>query len=185
MDKIFSLSILLGLISVLSYSQNDKKFFVNDKEDYVLLIDSDLHYSKRILPEAEIDVFVKTNKNQFQYTLLVSKISEHDFEKGNLLDGKYEDYYEDTCGCEISEIDLVLYNNLKPLRHFITTTREDNIFKGINASFVSGKYLYNILFLTFENDFEEQKNNFSEIMNTLIINGKTTVEGYTEYEVAE
>ena len=47
---------------------------------------------------------------------------------------------------------------------------------------MSGKYLYNILFLTFEKDFANQKINFYEIMNTLIINGKTTVDNYSEYE---
>jgi hypothetical protein len=185
MEKIFSLIIAFGLLSNLTYSQTEKKFIVDNKEDYVLLLDSDIKYSNRNQPNAEIDVYVKTSENQFRYTLLVSKITEPKFEKGNLLDGKYETYFQETCSCEVLEVDLVIYNNLKPLRHFISTTKGENTFKGINASFVSGKYLYNILFLTFEKDFENQKENFAEIMNTLVINGKTTVDSYSEYEKSE
>jgi hypothetical protein len=179
----FKLIIIFGFFSSLLYSQNNKIFFVDDLEDYAFLLDSDVKQSNRNQPNLEMDVFIKMDKNQFQYTLLVSKITEHEFENGNLLDGKYETYYKETCGCEVSEIDLVHFNNIKPLRHFISVKKEENSFKGINASFVSGKYLYNILFLTFEKDFDIQKINFSEIMNTLIINGKTTVDNYSEYEI--
>ena len=182
MNIFFKLIIIFGLFSNLSYSQNNKKFFVDDLEDYAFLLDHDIKQSNRNQANAEMDVYVKTNENQFQYTLLVSKITEHGFEKGNLLDGKYEAYFQETCGCEISEVDLVVYNNIKPLRHFISIKKDENSFKGINASFVSGKYLYSILFLTFEKDFDNQKTNFYEIMNTLIINGKTTVDNYSEYE---
>jgi hypothetical protein len=185
MKKIFSLIIAIGLLSNLTYSQTEKKFIVDDKEDYVLLLDSDIKYSNRNQPNTEIDVYVKTSENQFRYTLLVSKITEPKFEKGNLLDGEYEDYFKETCNCEILDIDLVVYNNVKPLRHFISTKNEENSFKGINASFISGEYLYNILFLTFDKDFENQKANFADIMNTLIINGKTTVDNYSEYEKPE
>jgi len=185
MKKIFSLIITFGLLSNLSYSQTEKKFIVDDKDDYVLLLDSDIKYSNRNQLNAEIDAYVKTSENQFQYILLVSKITEPKFEKGNLLDGKYEDYFKETCNCEVLEIDLVIYNNIKPLRHLISTKNEENSFKGINASFVSGEYLYSILFLTFDKDFENQKANFADVMNTLIINGKTTVDNYTEYEKSE
>mgnify|MGYP000234313953 CR=1 FL=1 len=185
MNKIFSLILAFGLLSNLSYSQTEKKFIVDDKEDYVLLLDSDIKHSNRNQPNTEIDVYIKTSENQFQYTLLVSKITEPKFEKGNLLDGEYEDYFKETCNCEVSEIDLVVYNNVKPLRHFISTKNGENSFKGINASFVSGQYLYNILFLTFDKDFDNQKADFADIMNTLIINGKTTVDNYSEYEKSE
>lgn len=184
MNKLF-ISIIFGIASNISFSQTDKKFFVDDNEDYVFLSDSGLTYSNRNQPNTEIDVFVKTSGNKFQYTLLISKITEHGFEKGNLLDGKYETYYQETCGCEVLEIDLVLYNNIKPLRHFISATKGENTFKGINSSFVSGKYLYNVLFLTFNADFEKQKINYADIMNTLVINGKTTVDNYSEYEKQE
>ena len=185
MNKIFRLIILFGLVSNVSFSQTDKKFFVDDNEDYAFLAESDLTYSNRNQPNTEIDVFVKTSENEFQYTLLISKITEHGFKKGNLLDGQYEAFFQETCGCEVSEIDLVLYNNIKPLRHFISTSKGENKFKGINSSFVSGKYLYNILFLTFEKDFDNQKANYADIMNTLVINGKTTVDNYSEYEKSE
>ncbi|WP_250434283.1 hypothetical protein [Hanstruepera flava] len=185
MKKLFRLIILFGVLSNMSFSQTNKKFYVDNNEDYVFLADSDLKYSNQNQPNSKIDVFVKTSENEFKYTLLISKITDHGFEKGNLLDGKYETYYQETCGCEVTEIDLVFYNNIKPLRHFISTAKGENKFKGINSSFVSGKHLYNILFLTFEKDFENQKINYADIMNTLVINGKTTVDSYSEYQKSE
>lgn len=163
-----------------SYSQTKKEIYVDDKKDYVVLLGKDIKYSSRDIQGTEIDTFVKTSNNTFNYTLLISKIFEHNFISGNLLGDSYEEYFLNTCNCSILDKEIILYNNLKTLRYKIKTKNGENTFIGYNDSFIGGEFLYNILFLTFEDDFEEQSKQFSEIMNTLIINGKTTIDGYKD-----
>ena len=180
MKKIITLLTFIGFSYNFMFSQSQKNFFVDDKNDYVLLLDNDIKTSTKNLDNTEIDMYSKIDNSKFEYTLLIFKITDHEFKNGDLLDGKYETYYQETCGCKISDIDLATYNNVRPLRHFIKVEKGKDKFNGINASFVSGEYLYNILFLTFEKDNEHLKANFSEIMNTLIVNGKTTIDSYSE-----
>ena len=180
MKRIIVLLTFIGISSNLMFSQSQKDFFVDDKNDYVLLLDNNVKTSTKNLDNGEIDMYSKVDNNKFEYTLLIFKITDHEFKNGNLLDGKYETYYEETCGCKISDIDLAIYNNVKPLRHFIKVEKGKDKFNGINASFVSGEYLYKILFLTFEKNNEHLKASFAEIMNTLIVNGKTTINNYSE-----
>ncbi len=163
-------------------SQSKKSFYVDDKQDYVILLDKDIKASNKDVQGTEVDVFVKISKSGFNYTLLISKIFEHNFLKGNLLDENYEKYYADTCECIILDKEVILYSNLKTLRYKIKVMNEENTFIGYNDSFVSGDFLYNVLFLTYENDFDKEQQKYSNIMNTLIVNGKTTIDNYKEYE---
>ncbi|WP_417872681.1 hypothetical protein [Xanthomarina gelatinilytica] len=163
------------------YAQEKKAIFVDDKQDYVVFLDKDVKVSNRDIQGTEVDVFAKTKDKKFNYTLLVSKIFEHNFTKGNLLDESYESYYLSTCGCSIIDKEIIYYNNLKTLRYKIKTVNGDNTFIGYNDSFVSNGLLYNVLFLAFENDFDEESVKYSPIMNTLIINGRTTIDNYSEY----
>jgi len=177
--------IILFIAIIYSYnvcSQSNKSFYVDDKQDYVVLLDKDIKPSNRDVEGTEVDVFVKMSESEFNYTLLISKIFEHNFLKGNLLDDAYEKYYSDTCECTILNKEVINYNNLRGLRFKIKVQSDENTFIGYNDSFVSGDLLYNILFLTFENDFDLQKQKYSEIMNTFIVNDKTTIDNYKEYD---
>lgn len=180
MYKIFSLLAVVFTTTV--YSQNKKTIYVDDKQDYVVFLDNNVKYNNKNIEGTEVDAFVKTNDNKFNYTLLISKIFENNFTKGNLLDNSYETYFLSTCNCSIEEKEVIFYNNLKTLRYKIKTQNGDNNFIGYNDSFVSEGLLYNVLFLSFENDFEVQEKNYPDIMNTLIINGRTTIDNYKEYE---
>lgn len=98
------------------------------------------------------------------------------------MDVEYEEYFKSTCNCIILDGEIVIYNNVKTLRFNIEAARNGEKFIGYNDSFVSGDILYNVLFLAFEKDFEEHKSEYSNIMNSLMINGKTTIDSYKEYE---
>jgi hypothetical protein len=177
-----SILIIILIFTTNLYSQNKKSIYVDDKQDYVILLDKNIKVSNRDIQGTEVDVFVKSSENKFNYTLLISKIFEHNFIKGNLLDDDYETYFLNTCGCSILERELIYYNNLKTLRYKIEAKKGDNTFIGYNDSFVNEGLLYNILFLTYEKGFDSQKQKYSEIMNTFIVNGKTTIDNYKEYE---
>lgn len=179
MNKLILLIIIL--FSTKFYAQNKKAIYVDDKQDYVVFLDNDVKSSSKNIEGTEVDVFAKTNDDKFSYTLLISKIFDHNFTEGNLLDESYEEYFLSTCGCSIIERELIYYNNLKTLRYKIKAVNGENVFIGYNDSFVSNNLLYTVLFLAFEKDFEEQEKNHSNILNTLMVNGKTTIDNYKEY----
>ena len=143
------------------YSQTEKSFYVDDKENYIVLLDKDIKPSKKNVEGTEVNVFVKMSEMGFNYTLLISKIFDHDFLEGNLLGDSYIKYFSDTCECTVLENEVITYNNLRGLRFKIKVQNKENIFIGYNDSFVSGDLLYNILFLTFENDFDKQQKKYS------------------------
>lgn len=175
--------LIIVLCSTKFYAQNKKTIYVDDKQDYVVFLDSDTKTSSKVVKGTEVDVFAKSTKDKFNYTLLISKIFEHNFTKGNLLDDSYEEYFLSTCECSILDRELIYYNNLKTLRYKVKAVNGENVFIGYNDSFVSGDLLYNVLFLAFEKDFKEEEKKYSDIMNTLIINGKTTIDNYSEYDI--
>jgi len=177
--------IIFMAYSTSMFSQGKKKIFVDAKEDFVVFIDNDITVSKKQIETTDVTVFVKMNNNGFNYTLLLSKIFEHDFVNGNLLDTEYENYFLKTCDCSIMDVEQVIYNNIKTLRYKIKVEDSGKTFIGFNDSFVSDGILYNVLFLTYESDFKKQSLNYPSIMNTLIINGRTTIDNYNEYERSE
>jgi predicted metal-dependent hydrolase len=179
------LIVLLFVVSINTLAQNKKVIFVDDKQDYVLLIDKDIQTATRLIEGTEVDLFVKSYKDDFHFTMLISKIYDHQFTLGNLLNATYEEYFLSTCACEILDKVIVYHNNLETLRYKIKAVKNDSTYIGFSESFVSGQILYNILFLTFEGKMENEENEFTQIMSTLIINGKTTINEYKEYETAD
>lgn len=181
MKKVILLIIIIYVSDV--YSQNEKSFFIEEKQSYAILLDNDIKVSKKDLKGTEVSVFVKTNESGFNYTLLITKIYEHNFPNGNLMDKAYEKYNSSTCSCTIIDEEVVQYNNLKTLRYKIKVIDKENVFIGYNDSFVSNGLLYNVLFLTFENDFNEQQKKYHSIIDSFLINGRTTIDNYKENEV--
>jgi len=174
-------NVLIAFLFIFSkslISQNKKTIYIDNNKDYVVFFDNDVKTSSKNIQGTEIDVFAKTSNDKLNYTLLISKIFKHNFINGNLLDESYEDYFSSTCKCTVLDKELVYYNNLETLSYKIKIIKNDNVFIGYIDSFVSNSILYNILFLAFEKDFEEEEQIYPEIMNTLIINGKATINGY-------
>lgn len=175
--KTFAFFILM-IFTIELNSQNKKKFFIDNENEYVILLDNDIQVSHKNVNGTEIDIFVKRKKNTFNYTLLISKIFEHNFIGGNLLDSKYESYFKESCKCEILNRERVNIGNLNVLRFKIEVDKGENKFLGFNDSFVKGDLLYNILFLTFEKDFVLENEKFLEIMKSMVVNGKTSIDGH-------
>ncbi|MEK6153138.1 hypothetical protein WIW50_07760 [Flavobacteriaceae bacterium 3-367] len=173
-------SIFLAFFILNTIAQEKRSIYVDDKNDYVFFLEKGTNYTSKDIKNVEIDAFAKNNPTKFNYTLVVSKIYGHNFVNGNLLDDSYETFFLNNCNCSILDKEIIIYNNLKTLRYKIHTESQNNKFIGYNDSFMAGKTLYNVLFLAFEADFENEENKYSEIMNTLIINGKTTIDGYNQ-----
>jgi hypothetical protein len=176
-----SFIILLFLIGEFLLAQNKREIYVDDNQDYVVLLDKNIQTATKIIDGTEVNLFVKSTKDNFHFTMLISKIFEHEFAQGNLLDDSYEEYFKSTCECEILNKVIVYHNNLETLRHKIKAVKKDKTYIGFSESFVSGKILYNILFLTFEEKIENEENEFTQIMSSFIVNGRTTINEYKEY----
>lgn len=173
--------LFLILFTINSFSQQDRKIiYVDSKQDYLLLLEKETKITNQIIEDTNIDVFVNASNNKFNYTLIISKITSSVFINGDLLNEEYEKYLKDNCNCTLLEPEIVIYNNLKSVRYNLKTERENSHFKGYIDSFVSNSVLYNVLFLTYENNFESMKDRYIAIMNTLFINGKTTIDNYKE-----
>lgn len=80
------LLIVLFVFSQNLSSQDKKAIYVDDQEDYVILLDKNIKINSKNVNGTEVDIFAKSSKDKFNYTLLISKIFEHNFTKGNLLD---------------------------------------------------------------------------------------------------
>ncbi len=180
MNKIILLISITFVTSI--FSQTKKNIYVDDKQDYVILLNKNINVSNKDMQDAEVDVFTSSSNGKFNFTLLISKIFEHNFKEGNILDDTYEDYYKSTCGCSILDKEIVYYNNLRTLRYKIKIIKANKTFIGFNDSFVSNNLLYNVLFLTFEDKFSKQQEKYYDIMNDFLINGKTTIDNYKEYK---
>ncbi|WP_420552288.1 hypothetical protein [Tenacibaculum aiptasiae] len=173
------LVLFLTFVSVFNcFSQEKRSVFVDKEQDYVVLLEKKTKMSEMDVNGANISIFVNTKKNVFNYTLSISKIYEHNFIEGNLLDDSYEKFYGDTCDCSIIDKEIVNYNNIETLRYKIKAKKGDKFFLGYSDSFVSGLILYNVLFLSNEKDFEKNIERHTNLMNTFIFNGKTTIDRY-------
>lgn len=171
--------ILLFFITLNLFSQEKKlKIYVDDNQDYSLFVEKTTDVSKKVIEDTEMNVFLNLKNNIFNYTIIISKINNHNFSDGNLLDLDYEEYVKENCNCEIIDSEVVLYNNLKSLRYKIKTQKNEDIFIGYIDSFVSNSTLYNIVFMTFQNNFNVMQPKYVSSMNTLIINGETTIDAY-------
>jgi hypothetical protein len=169
--------LIIFFISFNIYSQENKKqIYVDSNQDYCLLIENTTSVSKKNVEGVDMDVFLNLKENTFNYTTIISKINNHNFRDGNLLDENYEKFIKENCNCEIIDSEIVLYNNLKSLRYKIKTQKDKNIFIGYIDSFVSNTLLYNVVFMAFQNNFDNVKAKYIDSMNTLIINGKTTID---------
>ena len=171
--------ILLFFITLNLFSQEKKlKIYVDDNQDYSLFVEKTTDVSKKVIEDTEMDVFLNLENNIFNYTIIISKINNHNFLDGNLLDLDYEEYVKKNCNCEIIDSEVVLYNNLKSLRYKIKTQKNEDVFIGYIDGFVSDSTLYNIVFMTFQNNFNVMQPKYVSSMNTLIINGETTIDAY-------
>ncbi|MCR8667522.1 hypothetical protein NO995_07510 [Aestuariibaculum sp. M13] len=159
------------------FSQNEKSFFVENNNKYVILLDNDVEVANKTIGSTEMDFFVKKDDSNLGYTLVVSKIFEHEFVEGDLLRTNYEDFFLESCGCEILNKEVVENHNLDTYRFKIKVDKKGNKFLGYNDSFVFGDFLYNILFLALEDDFYKYRERYFEIMQSLVVNGKTTING--------
>lgn len=169
--------LIIFFISFNIFSQESKKeFYVDSNQDYCLLIEKTTSVTKKNVEGVDMDVFLNLKEKTFNYTTVISKISNHNFMNGNLLDESYEKFIKENCNCEIIDSEIVLYNNLKSLRYKIKTQKDKNIFIGYIDSFVSNTLLYNVVFMAFQNNFDNVKAEYINSMNTLIINGKTTID---------
>lgn len=169
--------LIIFFISFNIFSQENKKqIYVDSNQDYCLLIEKTTNVSKKNVEGVDMDVFLNLKENTFNYTTVISKINNHNFRDGNLLDENYEKFVKENCNCEIIDSEIVLYNNLKSLRYKIKTQKDKNIFIGYIDSFVSNTSLYNVVFMSFQNNFDNVKAEYIDSMNTLIINGKTTID---------
>lgn len=164
-------------LTINSFSQK-RNIYVDKEQDYVLFLEEKTKISKKEINGTDISLFVNVKNNVFNYTLLISKIYEHNFLEGNLLDDSYEKYYQNTCDCTIIDKEIIYYRNIETLRYKIKATKGDKVFLGYNDSFVSGLTLYNILFLTNEKDFDKNINRHTDLMNRFMLNGKSTIDKY-------
>lgn len=165
------------------FSQNDRKIIHVDREqDYLLLLDNETKISHQTIDNANLDVFVNANKDTFNYNIIITRIHSSTFSDGGLLEENYEKYLTESCNCTLLEPEIVLYNNLRSLRFLLKTKKENNNYMGYIDSFVSNSVLYNVLFLTLEDKFEMMRDQYISTINTLFINGRSTIDYYKEYK---
>ncbi|KAB1153400.1 hypothetical protein F7018_17195 [Tenacibaculum aiptasiae] len=162
------------------FSQEKRSVYVDKEDDYVILLEKKTKMSKMEIDGANISLFVNTKNDVFNYTLSISKIYKHNFVEGNLLDDSYEKFYGKNCNCTITDKEIVYYNNIETLRYKIKTKKGDRLFLGYSDSFVSGLILYNVIFLSYEKDFDDNIQRHTNLMNSFIFNGKSTIDRYSK-----
>ena len=162
---------LMAFIAIISksFSQQERSFFVDKEGDYVVLLDKNVKHSEKTIAGAEIALFIKSTNEEFNYTLTITKAPNSQFSEGNLTNGDFDDYYEKTCNCEILTRDIAIYNNLKSIRYKIKTKNDNKSFLAFSDNFVSNGTLFNVMFMSFEDQFVNEEDKYINIINSLLI----------------
>lgn len=163
--------ILLNLCRFALTQDSEKIFYVNDHNDFVVLLDERVDVKKQVYGNGSYnETFIFTSTSGFKYALTVTKDYSNNLTNNSLSTAKFIESFINDCGCEFLSFEHRDYNNVSTIQFKIQRFEDGKSLVGFSDFVIYGKYLYNVVFLAFENSFSLYENSYSEIMNTLIIN---------------
>jgi len=167
----FIIFLLFYFTSTLVNAQIDEKvFYVDETNDYRLLIDKTTKVHKQKLADSRVETFVFTKDNQFKFTVTISRSKAKNMTNDSLSTPNYEQAYVNNCGCEVLSIKQSGFTNVNSLQFKIKRVEKGKTLLGYTDSFVVNNVLFNIVFMTLENTFPLYQKEYTGIMNTMIIN---------------
>ncbi|MBE7442557.1 MAG: hypothetical protein HS119_08910 [Flavobacteriales bacterium] len=165
--------LLFGLMIILresSFSQ-EKIFYSNEKHDYSFLISKNATVERTQIEGGYIENFIISSfSSEFKYTVTVTKTSNNDILFENLKEDDYKQSYLENCSCEIQENREILYNNLKSFQFKIKRVDEGITLMGYSDNIIHNNTLYIVIYMSTAEKFEEYKDEYKVLMNSLIIN---------------
>lgn len=170
MKRIILLVILVNLFGYIYSQTKEKIFYANELNDYVILIDRTAKVQKQILDNGYLETFVFTKDGQFIFVLTFSKTLALGLTKDSVNTLEFMQSYIDNCSCEIIATNQKHYNNINTLQYYIKRQEDGKTLYGLSENFIIGSSLFNIVYMTTENNFELYKIDYEQIINTLIIN---------------
>lgn len=168
--KNYIIIIVFVLISSSIRSQN-KVFYIQENHDFSILVDANATVEKQVDNGRYTETFVNTTKEgTFKYVITISKATAEGNTYEDLFTADFKDSYLHNCSCTIHSTDAISYNNYNAIRFKIEIIEKGQVLVGYSDNVISGDNLYNVIYLTLEDDFNKFKSEYDEFVSCMIIN---------------
>lgn len=165
--KYFIIIICLGMIVLARAQTNDKVLYVSEINNYSLLIEPTTKVHKQDFGDNNSETFVFTQNNMFKFIITISSSNVNNLNSDSLSTANYEQTYQDNCGCEVLSVEQSKVGSINSMQFKIKRVEKGKVLLGFTDSFVINKTLFNLVFMTLENNLTTYKKEYFRIKDSL------------------